>query len=1329
MSRKQRLALAYCVSFLVNGLFWLAYGRELRRAGAAPPRPQDTTAALKPVVLGRYVPLPPAAKREPKPADTPSPVSGTQTADKAGGASQSTRAGGRQASAGAAGSTSGAQGAAGIAGGAQGQSQSAQAGQGAAARLAQGQTSGGGAAHNGSSGAEKSGTSASGKSGASGAANHSQSGAGASAAQLAGQKTAGAGTSGKKLAQGQKPSGKTRNAPTLKETASLAAEQKDNKEGSDTKTAEKKAEQDEPAKKPKPTSAVSLKIVKMWTPKPGQKFNLASSLNISLPKNLQLVPGPPLTSDQIEQLKKLLQQQKLRHVGLDRKQLKKLLEARRTTESKRPPEKNKPGDDARKREREREARKPKPRTLRPPSNKTPKLASASMQRPRSPFTYKQWNSDMFKRWAPRQDVADTGTTQNSLGTGSASQNPQNAKGTGSAAQPGGQRANAAGAGGPAAQGTRIASNQGVPAAGGPLGGSANGGDAGQNNGSPAGAPGTGTEPDKGANGGGVLGGGAAGANNPTPAPQNGGGQPGGANQPGGQNAPGNNGGGLLGGTPGAANAGGSPAPGGAANGGGAPAPGGNPAPGNAGNNGGANQNQGGGLLGGGNAGTPAGQPGSNQNVGAPGGANPPGGNQANPGGGLLGGGAPAGSPGGAPPAGGNAGQGNPNQGTPGGGVLGGGAPAGNPGGANAPAGNPGGANAPAGNAGGNPPANQGNAGGGLLGGGAAAGNPGGAPPPGGSQGQGGNPANAGGGNAPGGKQNQGNAGGGLLGGGAPAGNPGGGAPAGGGQGQGNNQANAGGGLLGGGAPAENQGGNPPPNGGNQNANGPAPGGMLGGGGAPAGGGNQPPGGGNQANGGMLGGGGAPAGSQGNQGQATAGQAGGAPGGMLGGGGQAGNPPQGQNPGGAPGQVGDANQGQQTADAGAGMTGDGSGAGGSEGAMFLGGEQGDGMDAGENEAQANTEDTGFSPAVSSAPDLPAENPSAKKGIPGSLVLPPSPPMGTENGKLPTPRRVKKTLIQMATEGAPAAQGHQATRPLPSSAPRAPQKMAKTPVGMPTKPRRRAVRLALTVGSTSLNGTLPFTVMDRPHLPIGAVSDAVDPPLPPAKGIEKSQLVAPKSEPSRSEKATRSAQPNRAGKPVAAKQASPPIVRTAKNSQGIKNGTEQPLPPTPLPDSDMEVGDGSGLKGEYYLGRKFDQYQFTRADPMVDFDWKAGESPSPRIPSGSDYTIRWTGKIQPKYSETYTFYATVDDGVRIWINHKLIIDDWTLHAATQFSNTIPLQAGEQYLFKVEYLESAGGAATVQLYWESPSQPKEFIPENAFFYPLPGDEEDMKRDKAPL
>ncbi len=399
---------------------------------------------------------------------------------------------------------------------------------------------------------------------------------------------------------------------------------------------------------------------------------------------------------------------------------------------------------------------------------------------------------------------------------------------------------------------------------------------------------------------------------------------------------------------------------------------------------------------------------------------------------------------------------------------------------------------------------------------------------------------------------------------------------------------------------------------------------------------------------------------------------------------------------------------------------------------LTGEQSDGMQDEPPALAENTETTGFdTPADAASPDLPSENTGGgKKGIPGALVLPPSPPVGTDTGKDPTPHAVKTNILTRAT-GKTATPVSPVTEMTPMGREVLPRKLIPSPFGMPKKTALRAIPPALTVGSTSARGTIPVVVMERPHLALGTVSDTVDPPLPVAKGVVKAQMLAPKQEAVKEQKVAQTPPPTESAKPTESVKKTPAIVRMAKNSQGIKEGTEQPLPPTPLPDSDMEVGDGSGLKGDYFLGRRFDQFQFSKADSNVNFkfDQMPDGSPSPKIPRGSDYTVRWTGKIAAKYSETYTFYATADDGVRVWINHKLLIDDWSLHPVTEFSHKFPFKAGEQYLIKVEYLESAGGAASVQLYWSSPSQPKTFIPEDAFFYPLPSDEEDLKRDKAPL
>jgi hypothetical protein len=185
---------------------------------------------------------------------------------------------------------------------------------------------------------------------------------------------------------------------------------------------------------------------------------------------------------------------------------------------------------------------------------------------------------------------------------------------------------------------------------------------------------------------------------------------------------------------------------------------------------------------------------------------------------------------------------------------------------------------------------------------------------------------------------------------------------------------------------------------------------------------------------------------------------------------------------------------------------------------------------------------------------------------------------------------------------------------------------------------------------------------------------------------------------------------------------------RNSKGIKNGSNTPIPPTPLPDSDAELGDGSGLKGEYYLGRNFEQYQFSRADANLDLFWGGDRSPSPRLPVGADWSCRWTGKVAPRYTETYTFYAVADDGVRVWINNKLIIDDWTLHPLMEYSGRIKLEAGKQYDIRVDYFESGGPPASVGVYWESARQKKEFIPEECLFYPLAGSKTRLEKDEKP-
>lgn len=148
-------------------------------------------------------------------------------------------------------------------------------------------------------------------------------------------------------------------------------------------------------------------------------------------------------------------------------------------------------------------------------------------------------------------------------------------------------------------------------------------------------------------------------------------------------------------------------------------------------------------------------------------------------------------------------------------------------------------------------------------------------------------------------------------------------------------------------------------------------------------------------------------------------------------------------------------------------------------------------------------------------------------------------------------------------------------------------------------------------------------------------------------------------------------------------------------------------------------GTGLLGQYYTNssstytnsRNFNPTNLflTRVDPVIDFTWTNGTSPNL---SNGLYTVRWTGQVQPQFSETYFFDVRSDDGCRLWVNDQLLIDKWQSQGATDWTNTIALQAGTRYNIKLEYLQT-GGSAQAHLYWYSPSQSKEVIP-NTCLYP---------------
>ncbi|WP_161565165.1 PA14 domain-containing protein [Okeania hirsuta] len=96
---------------------------------------------------------------------------------------------------------------------------------------------------------------------------------------------------------------------------------------------------------------------------------------------------------------------------------------------------------------------------------------------------------------------------------------------------------------------------------------------------------------------------------------------------------------------------------------------------------------------------------------------------------------------------------------------------------------------------------------------------------------------------------------------------------------------------------------------------------------------------------------------------------------------------------------------------------------------------------------------------------------------------------------------------------------------------------------------------------------------------------------------------------------------------------------------------------------------------------------------------GEQGSPATNMGpNDFSIRWSGFVDIPTTGTYTFTTNTDDGLRLWVNGKMILDFWVPQAPTERAASIDLTGGERVAIEMDYYE-LGGGAVAQLLWEGP------------------------------
>lgn len=144
---------------------------------------------------------------------------------------------------------------------------------------------------------------------------------------------------------------------------------------------------------------------------------------------------------------------------------------------------------------------------------------------------------------------------------------------------------------------------------------------------------------------------------------------------------------------------------------------------------------------------------------------------------------------------------------------------------------------------------------------------------------------------------------------------------------------------------------------------------------------------------------------------------------------------------------------------------------------------------------------------------------------------------------------------------------------------------------------------------------------------------------------------------------------------------------------------------------------GLTGEYYAGINFDELKLTATDAVIHFGGKGPDKgpPFPQIPSDPNlpgFSVRWTGQVQPRYSERYDFHVRAQDGVKLWVDYELLINTWSEPQSDEQTATINLTAGRWYALTLEYYKRGPGGATGdaegKLSWSSRSQRIEVVPQ---------------------
>ncbi|OON68179.1 PA14 domain-containing protein [Hymenobacter sp. CRA2] len=139
-------------------------------------------------------------------------------------------------------------------------------------------------------------------------------------------------------------------------------------------------------------------------------------------------------------------------------------------------------------------------------------------------------------------------------------------------------------------------------------------------------------------------------------------------------------------------------------------------------------------------------------------------------------------------------------------------------------------------------------------------------------------------------------------------------------------------------------------------------------------------------------------------------------------------------------------------------------------------------------------------------------------------------------------------------------------------------------------------------------------------------------------------------------------------------------------------------------------GDGLQAAYYNGINFDKLVLRRRDAAIDFDWKK-EPPVDGL--GSEFfSVRWEGFILAPVTGEYEFSTVMDDGLRVWLGGKRIINAWREQDHVPGEAHLRLEAGRYYRLRVEYFQTIRDTRAL-LRWRLPNASAPEPVSGAYFF----------------